>query len=351
MIQETNPQVAVVVLNWNGRGLLEEYLPSWIAHTPSDKAELIVVDNGSTDSSLSYLAEKYPSVHVIAFDKNYGFADGYNRAIERLAHPVVVLLNSDVRLEANWLDQALELLDQAPHVVAIQPKILADKQPTYFEYAGASGGYIDRWGYPLCRGRLLDTVEEDQGQYDDVQRIHWASGACLIVRRDAYLDAGGLDTDFFAHQEEIDLCWRMRNRGGEVLVAPRGKVYHLGGASLSMNSPHKSFLNFRNNLFMLYKHLPTGKLIPTLGVRLALDLLASLVFLLQGKPRHCWSVCRAWGSFIQLHRRFATKRSIEQALLQAHPKRMASQLRLSLIWQYYVLGRRCFSQLRHHIIP
>lgn len=341
---ESQPYIAVVVLNWNGRRLLEEYMPSWVAYTPQPKAELIIVDNGSTDDSLEYLAQQYPSLRVIAFPENYGFAEGYNRAIAALSHPIVVLLNSDARLSAGWLDQALDFLEQDPNVAAVQPKILADRQPSYFEYAGASGGYIDRWGYPLCRGRLLDTVEEDCGQYDDVAPIHWASGACLIVRRNAYIEVGGLDAAFFAHQEEIDLCWRIRNRGGGIWVAPQGKVYHLGGASLSMNHPRKSYLNFRNNLLMLYKHLPARELWMTLLVRCLLDGLASIAFLLQDKPQHCVAVWRAWASFLSLRREFRKKRQVEQRVISAS-KPKNTKFGVSLLWQYYVRKRHHFSEL------
>lgn len=344
MKQEDNPRVAIVVLNWNGRALLEEYLPSWIKYTPTDIAELIIVDNGSTDSSLDYLSS-YPQIKVLALPKNYGFAEGYNRAIAELQHEIIVLLNSDVRLSENWLIQALTLLDDIPHIVAVQPKICSDREPKLFEYAGAAGGYIDRWGYPLCRGRILDTIEEDQGQYNDVKEIHWASGACLIVRRKAYLEAGGLDKDFFAHQEEIDLCWRMRNRGGLIYIAPEGKVYHLGGATLSQDNPQKSYLNFRNNLLMLYKHLPIQELLITLLVRGVLDFVASIIFLLQGKRGHCWAVWRAWASFVNQYPNFSSKRRIEQSLLKHQTKGKKSRLYISLIWQYYVCGHRIYSQL------
>ena len=212
MSSATTPKVGVLVLNWNGRQLLEDFAPSWVAHTP-DYAELVIIDNGSTDESLSFLQSVYPEVKVLAFDENYGFAEGYNRAIAGLDYPYVVLLNSDAALSEGWLDQALQLLETEPELGAVQPKIRALRAPEAFEYAGAAGGYIDALGYPFCRGRLLDTVEVDEGQYDEPSELLWASGACLIVRRSVYLELGGLDTRFFAHQEEIDLCWRLNARG------------------------------------------------------------------------------------------------------------------------------------------
>lgn len=338
------PEVGVLVLNWNGRRLLETFLPSWIAHTP-DWAELVIVDNGSDDDSLSYLSAHYPQVKVLPLGENLGFAAGYNRAIQELDYPMVVLLNSDVELTAGWLDEPRALLSD-PTVVAVQPILRAERQRDHFEYAGAAGGFIDKWGYPLCRGRLLSTVEADHGQYADAAEILWASGACLIIRRDSYLEAGGLDPVFFAHQEEIDLCWRLRARGGRILCAPHSVVYHVGGASLGMDSPRKTFLNYRNNLLMLYKNLPERRLSQVLVVRLVLDLVSALIFLLQGKPRHMAAVLKGWRCF--LIRRAQCEGARQENLRLTTTELMPQLIRpYSLVWQYYVRGRRTYSELPH----
>ena len=242
--------VAVLVLNWNGLELLRSFLPSWVKFTP-EEADLIIIDNGSTDGSVAFVREHYPEVKLVAFSENYGFAAGYNKAIAELDYKTVVLLNSDVELSDGWLREPLELLASDPSITAVQPTIRAQRSPQDFEYAGAAGGYIDSLGYPFCRGRILSVLEQDQGQYSTPADLFWASGACLIIRRAAYLEAGGLDPVFFAHQEEIDLCWRLLARGGRIVYAPSATVYHVGGASLSAESPRKVFLNFRNNLLMI----------------------------------------------------------------------------------------------------
>ena len=225
----THAEVAVLVLNWNGRSLLETFLPSWVQHTPAG-ADLIIVDNGSTDDSVAFVREHYPEVRLHLFTENHGFAAGYNKAIAELDYKTVVLLNSDVELSRGWLDEPLRLLDSDPTIAAVQPTIRAQRDPKSFEYAGAAGGFIDSLGYPFCRGRLFGTLEEDHGQYANPTDLFWASGACLIIRRDVYLEVGGLDTVFFAHQEEIDLCWRLNARGHRIAFAPTSVVYHVGGA-------------------------------------------------------------------------------------------------------------------------
>lgn len=342
MSSATTPKVGVLVLNWNGRQLLEDFAPSWVSHTP-DYAELVIIDNGSTDESLSFLQSAYPEVKVLAFEENYGFAEGYNRAIAALDYPYVVLLNSDAALSEGWLDEALELLETEPELGAVQPKIRALRSPEAFEYAGAAGGYIDALGYPFCRGRLLDTVEVDEGQYDQPAELLWASGACLIVRRSVYLELGGLDTRFFAHQEEIDLCWRMVSRGWRIRLAPSGVVYHLGGGSLSAESPRKVFLNFRNNLLMLYKNLPTPRLYLVLLLRLILDAVAALVYLLQGRGRHAVAVLRAWRGFLILRPHYELPRGNN---MRARRTDLPLPLKpYSLLLHYYLLGHRRYSQL------
>lgn len=336
-------EVAILVLNWNGRALLQQFLPSWLAHTPS-YVDLVIVDNGSTDDSVHYLQEHHRDVHLLAFEENLGFAGGYNRAIEELDYPTVILLNSDVELSAGWLDEALRLLDSAPDIAAVQPTLRAQRSPKDFEYAGAAGGFLDSLGYPFCRGRLFDTLEEDHGQYATPTELLWASGACLVIRRAAYREVGGLDTLFFAHQEEIDLGWRLNARGWRILAAPASIVYHVGGASLSAESPRKVFLNFRNNLLMIYKNLPSPALHRVLFLRMILDLLAALVYLLRLKPRHAGAVLQGWRCFLIKRQRYEQVRrdNLQKTVRSVSPSLMKPY---SLLWQYYIRGRRHFSQL------
>ncbi|MEG1904044.1 MAG: glycosyltransferase family 2 protein, partial [Bacteroidales bacterium] len=252
-------KVSVVILNWNGAELLRTYLPSVCRYTCGDLADLVVADNGSDDDSLQVLREEFPQVKVIEMPVNRGFAEGYNIALKHIHTEYVVLLNSDVEVTEGWLEPMIAYADQYPEVAAIQPKIRACRRRTHFEHAGAAGGYLDRFGYPFCRGRIFDTVEEDLGQYDTVADIFWATGACLFTRTKDYHEAGGLDALFFAHMEEIDLCWRFHRRNKRVVCVPQSVVYHLGGATLDTENPRKTYLNFRNNLLMLYKNLPAGK--------------------------------------------------------------------------------------------
>ena len=336
-------EIAVIVLNWNGRDLLEQFLPSWIEHTP-DRAELIIVDNGSTDDSVAFVQSHYPEVATLCFNENYGYAEGYNRAIQALDYPIVVLLNSDASLSAGWLDEPLRLLGEHSDVVAIQPTIRAYHEPSRYEYAGAAGGYIDALGYPFCRGRIFDTLEYDEGQYATVAEIFWASGACLIVRRSAYLEVGGLDGGFFAHQEEIDLSWRLNARGYRILHAPSSIVYHVGGGTLSAESPRKVFLNFRNNLLMLYKNLPAPRLYHVLLWRVFLDTLASLVYLLSLRPRHALAVLRAWRGFLVTRGEYEAVRG-ENLRRTTTPPSPAILKPYSLLWHYYILRQRTYSQL------
>ena len=309
---ETQPKkIAVLILNWNGRDLLERFLPS-VCEYNSDFADIIVVDNASTDNSISFLKSKYPQISLIEFEENYGFAEGYNKAIDLVDYPYIVLLNSDVRVTENWLVEPYHFLEANSEYAACQPKILDEKSPTMFEYAGACGGYLDRFGYPFCRGRIFDTLEVDKGQYDTVVDVFWASGAALFIRRERYIEVGGLDASFFAHQEEIDLCWRLLNKDYKITCIPQSTVYHLGGASLNKMNPRKTFLNFRNNLLMLLKNLPVSAF-PILLLRLLLDGIAGVKFILEGRYSHCWAIVQAHFSFYSripsvLKNRVATKR-------------------------------------------
>ena len=310
--------VGIIILNWNGAALLRRYLPSVVASNSNDIAEVVVVDNGSTDSSREVLEKEFPEVRTLYFDTNYGFAEGYNRAIKALGYRYSVLLNSDVATTADWVRPLYDYLESHPEVAACQPKILSDTDHTKFEYAGASGGFIDKHGYPFCRGRLFDTVETDNGQYDDVVDIFWATGAALFVRTDDYLSAGGLDKDFFAHMEEIDLCWRLNQRGRKLCVVPQSVVYHLGGGSLPASNPKKTYLNFRNNLFLLYKNLPPREGRRMLFVRRLYDTLAFFVFVAKCEWGNARAVLRAHADYRRQKSRYDAVRP-ERSIMGSFP--------------------------------
>ncbi|MBO5864873.1 MAG: glycosyltransferase family 2 protein [Bacteroidaceae bacterium] len=335
-------KVAVVILNYNGAAMLGKFLQSVVKYSPG--AEIVVVDNASTDDSIDVVAKGFPIVRLIRLDRNYGFAGGYNRALEQLDAEYFLLLNSDVEVTDGWLEPMLSFMEGTPEAVACQPKILAYNQKTHFEYAGAAGGFIDCYGYPYCRGRLFDTVEEDKGQYDDVCRVFWATGAAMMVRRKAFCNAGGFDDRFFAHMEEVDLCWRMLARGGAIYVVPQSKVYHVGGATLNKSNPRKTFLNFRNNLLMLYKNLPESELHSVLRVRALLDYVAALKFLLAGSPGDFKAVLRARREFRRLRSEYAVQR--ERNLAATKVSVIKERATFSLLWRYYVKGKKYFSQLK-----
>lgn len=301
--------VAVVILNWNGSHLLQKFLPSVVRHTDPATGTVIVADNGSRDDSLQVLERQFPEVEVIKFDKNYGFAEGYNRALRICAdrgYTYAVLLNSDVAVSDRWLEPLFTYMTTHPDVAACQPKILSYRHPEYFEYAGACGGFIDRNGYPYCRGRIFTTVEKDLGQYDTPTDIFWASGAALTVRLSDYFAAGGLDPAFFAHMEEIDLCWRMQLLGKRISVVPKSHIYHLGGGSLDASDPRKTYLNFRNNLLMLHKNLPTGIRRRTLFVRRLLDTMAWGKFVATFSWRNAGAIWRAHRDFAKMRKAYTT---------------------------------------------
>ena len=335
-------KVAIVILNWNGRQMLERYLPSVLAH--SDDAVVYVADNASTDDSVSFLRERFPDVRLILLDRNWGFAEGYNKALAQVNATYYVLLNSDVEVTPRWLEPLTDLMDRCPDVAACQPKLLAIDDRRRFEYAGASGGFVDRYGYPYCRGRLFDTVEMDEGQYDDLHDVMWATGACLFVRSADYHACGGLDGRFFAHCEEIDFCWRLRIMGRRICCQPESHVYHLGGGTLPKGNPRKTFLNFRNNLTMLYKNLPDAELRRVMWTRWFLDYLAAFQTLL---------IQRHWGDFKAIfqarwayrkwRRQFRADRERIQHSRQAGRAGECSPF--SILWQYYFHKHRHFSQL------
>ena len=321
--------------------MMRRFLPSVIRH--SGDAEIVVADNGSTDDSLEMLSREFPSVRQVVLDKNYGFAEGYNRGLKPIEAEYYLLLNSDVEVREGWLDPMMQYMDAHPEVAACQPKLLCQWSPKDFEYAGACGGFIDALGYPYCRGRIFNTVEKDHGQYDADVPLLWATGACLMVRLAVYKEVGGLDGRFFAHMEEIDLCWRLRCRGYEVRSVASSVVYHVGGATLNAGHPRKTFLNFRNNLLMLYKNLPADKLRSVLFVRALLDYVAAAMFMLKGEWGSAKAVFRARREYRKLKREFRASR--EENLHKAVTMDVAERTPFSILWKYHVCGCKTFDKL------
>ncbi|KKB46171.1 hypothetical protein HMPREF1212_04794 [Parabacteroides sp. HGS0025] len=344
-MQSNTKKVAVVILNWNGAKLMEEFLPSVMDYSPAELAEVIVADNGSTDASVDMLKEKFPSVRIIQLDKNYGFAEGYNQALKQINNEYTVLLNSDVEVTPGWLDAPLAAMEADSTIVAAQPKIRAQRNKDYFEYAGAAGGYMDIYGYPYCRGRLLHVVEKDEGQYDTPADILWATGACLFIRTTIYKEVGGLDAGFFAHQEEIDMCWRLRSRGYRLVCTPQSVVYHVGGATLQVESPRKTFLNFRNNLLMLYKNLPEKDLKHVMRARFWLDYIAATKFLLCGHVQNAKAVYEARKAFFDMKPEYAEKRreNLAKTTLGTIPELIND----SLIIGFYLKGKKKFADINN----
>lgn len=333
-------KVAIVILNWNGAAMMRRFLPSVIEHS-QDVADIVVADNASSDDSLQLLRDEFPTVRTIVLDKNYGFAEGYNRALKQVDNKYYMLLNSDVEVTEGWLDKLVEFMDAHPEAAACQPKLRAEHTRDMFEYAGASGGYLDRYGYPFCRGRIFDTVEKDQGQYDDVAEVLWATGAALMIRRADYWDAGALDGRFFAHCEEIDLCWRLCSFGRKIYCVPQSVVYHVGGGTLPKGNPMKTYLNFRNNLTMLYKNLPEQELRHVMRVRFWLDYVAAFKSLL---------LDRNWGEFsavLRGRRAFkAWKKDFVEDRKRIQARRVEASCKMrksySILWMYYVKGKHTY---------
>jgi GT2 family glycosyltransferase len=310
-------RVAVVILNYNGEHLLPKFLPSVINH--SAEATIIVADNGSKDQSIAVLNKLFPQVHVIALEKNFGFCGGYNRALQQVDAEIVVLLNSDIEVTKGWLAPMITLLDSDTSIVAVQPKILSYNQKDTFEHAGAAGGYIDSLGYPFCRGRLFDHVEKDLGQYDDEQDIFWATGACMMIRKKTYNDFGGLDEYFFAHMEEIDLCWKIHRANQRVCYTGKSKVYHVGAGTLGYNNPFKVYLNFRNGLILIYKHLGSMEMMYKFPLRILLDWMAAFMFLTKGQTEGFKSVFKAHGDFVKDFKIHRAKRKEIHKLFPQYP--------------------------------
>ena len=325
--------------------MLRRFLPSVLSHTPSALARVIIADNGSTDDSLAVLAAEFPQVDVIPLDRNYGFAEGYHQALQRVGedYDYYLLLNSDVETTPGWLQPLLDYMNAHPEVAACQPKLRAEHTRTHFEYAGAAGGYLDGLGYPYCRGRLFETVEADCGQYDTVADVFWATGAALMIRAKIYWEVGGLDGRFFAHQEEIDLCWRLRARGHRIVCVPQSVVYHVGGGTLPKENPRKTFLNFRNNLLLLYKNLPANRLCRVMFLRFWLDALASFFFLLKGETRSFLAVWQGRRAFWRMKKDFATDRAANLAAIVLDP--IPEQRPKSLLIAYYFRRLKTFRQL------
>lgn len=336
-------KVAIVILNWNGAKMLSTYLPSVINYS-RDEAEIFVADNASTDDSISWLSKHYPMVKQIVLDRNWGFAEGYNKALGHIDAEYYILLNSDIEVTHHWLTPLIEFMDAHPQVAACQPKLLSVFDHDQFEYAGACGGFIDRYGYPFCRGRIFQTVENDDGQYDDSCKIAWATGACLMIRSHDYWEAGGLDGRFFAHSEEIDLCWRLRSRGRDIYCVPDSQVYHVGGGTLPKNNPMKTFLNFRNNLTMLYKNLNDKDLKHVMRVRWWLDYLAALQMLLL---EHHWGDCRAVFKARKAFKRWRHEYDFDRQKIQN--SRLVQDEEIlspySILWKYYVKGKKKYSEI------
>lgn len=324
--------VAVVILNWNGKGLLEKFLPSVTAY--SQGATVYVADNASTDDSVAFVQQHYPDVKIIQNTGNYGYAKGYNDALLKVEEDIYALVNSDVEVTEGWLDPVMDLFEADAETAIIQPKILDYKNKSHFEYAGAAGGFIDRLGYPFCRGRIFDTLEEDKGQYDDNSEIFWASGACFFIRKDVYRELGGFDEDFFAHQEEIDLCWRAYNHNYKTRFCYHSVIYHVGGATLQNTNPHKTFLNFRNSLLSMVKNLPKEMIFPIVFARLCLDGVAGIQFIFQGKFSHCLAIIKAHFSFYSLQFKFLNKRKSKQYKNYYKTN--------SIVYKYFVKGGRVF---------
>lgn len=336
--QNSRPPVGVIILNWNGAELLRRFLPSVVRFTPPSVGQVIVADNGSNDDSVELLQREFPEVELIRFDKNYGFAEGYNKALAATGYEYTVLLNSDVEVKDDWLTPLFRYIDSHPHVGAVQPKIMSLNNPEEYEYAGACGGYIDRYGYPYCRGRIFGTVEKDGGQYDSVaDDIFWTSGAAMLVRTKVYMEAGGLDSRFFAHMEEIDLCWRMQLAGYTLAAIPQARVYHLGGGSLPASNPRKTYLNFRNSLLMLHKNLPDGTRSKMLFKRRMLDTIAWCRFMATLDFGNANAILKAHKDFRRMRKGYVVHPRMD--LLNKKP------LRPNILVEYYAKGHTRFSEL------
>jgi len=329
-------RVAVVILNWNGKKLLESFLPSVVNF--SQGAEIYVIDNASTDSSMAFIKENYPKVKTILNRENGGYAKGYNQALQHIQADVYALVNSDIEVTKNWLGPIVKEFKNDENTAIIQPKILDHKNKKKFEYAGAAGGFLDLLGYPYCRGRVFNSIETDQGQYNDTITVNWASGACFFIKSEVFHQLNGFDEDYFAHQEEIDLCWRANNLGKLVKYVGSSTVYHIGGATLNENNSYKTFLNFRNSLYSLVKNLPANKIILYVLIRIILDGIAGIRFVLQGKPIHCFAIIKSHLSFYKNFKKTYKKRTTTRNKKYYNTT--------SIVWSYYILNKKSWSKLK-----
>jgi GT2 family glycosyltransferase len=335
------PSVAVVILNWNGKDFLAKFLPS-VVKSDYQNLQIIVGDNASTDDSVEYIKANYPQITVLTNDKNYGFAGGYNEILNRVTADYFVLLNSDVEVPENWIKPVINLMQSDENIVVAQPKIKYQAQKTQFEYAGAAGGYLDLYAFPFCKGRVFDEVELDHGQYNTVEDIFWASGAAFFIKSKAWKEVGGLDADLFAHMEEIDLCWRLKNLGYRVIYCPDAEIYHVGGGTLDAGNPYKTYLNFRNNLIIMQKNLPKGEAYFKIMMRMWFDFAAWWQFLLKGKPKFTLAITKAHFHFLMQLGKTASKRANKQISFAAH----TGVYQQSIVWAFFVKKIKKFSELK-----
>lgn len=331
-------KTAIVILNWNGRKLLEQFLPS-IVNFNSDDAQIYVADNASTDTSIQFVKDNFPKVKIVKNSTNGGYAKGYNDALQNIKADIYCLINSDIEVTRNWLSPILQTFKENPNTAIIQPKLLDFKNRTKFEYAGAGGGFVDLLGYPYCRGRIFNHLETDKGQFNDIVDIFWASGACFFIRSKVFHELEGFDEDYFAHQEEIDLCWRTQNRSYNIKYVGTSTVYHVGGATLQESNPQKTYLNFRNSLLTTLKNVPKRKLFIVIFSRLVLDGIAGAKFIIELRPIHSWSIIKAHISFYKNLFKFIKKRRKLQ-------RKMNYNIHTSIVWQYFILGRKKFNNLK-----
>ena len=328
-------KISVVILNWNGKRFLEKFLKSVVSNIDNSNTDIWVADNGSTDSSVSVIQDNFPDVKLICFDKNYGFTGGYNKALSLIEAEYYILLNSDVEVTPNWIEPVIEQFEKNPQIAAAAPKIKSLEEKQKFEYAGAAGGYIDYLGFPFCRGRVLSSIETDSGQYDTAKSVFWASGACMFIRASIFHQSGGFDNLFFAHMEEFDLCWRMKNAGYLIYCFPQSTVYHVGGGTLPNNNPHKLYLNYRNNLLLLYKNLPTPKKNRILIKRFFFDMASAFMFLLQFKGSFTLSVLKAYRDFFKLKKKYPADNSVS--------KKHNEMLNKSIVLNFFFRRKNKFS--------
>ena len=336
-------KIAVVILNWNGQALLEKFLPSIISNSANPKVDIYVADNASTDNSIAFLKTNFPEVKIIELDKNYGYAGGYNRSLRGINSDIYILLNSDVEVSNNWLQGITKRFESDSNIAAIQPKILSYRNKDLFEYAGAAGGYIDKWGYSFCKGRIFDHIEKDQQQYDTAEEIFWASGACLCIRSEIYNEVGGLDEDFFAHMEEIDLCWRTKNKGYSIWYEPTSVVYHIGGATLSQEKWQKTYLNFRNNLFLILKNDYSKWFWLKFVFRLTLDGISAVKFIFDLNPKHSYAVFKSHVSMYFMLPKSISKRN--QLKRQVYNPNRNGILNESVVWKYFIKKIKTFDEI------